>query len=65
MTDAFVNSPEILVVHQRGPHRLTKHPRHDDYSVWYGNTIVAQGGRAMTERIFKERSDTIRTPNPT
>ncbi|MBY5849762.1 hypothetical protein HFN51_04220 [Rhizobium leguminosarum] len=56
MTDEFVYSPEILVLAQQGLHRWTKHPRHGDYAVWHSNKIVAQGGPAMTERIYKERT---------
>lgn len=57
MTDAFVHSPEILVLKQQGLHRWTKQVRHDDYSVWHSNTIVAQGGPVLTERIYKERTN--------
>ncbi|TCR92614.1 hypothetical protein [Rhizobium sp. BK376] len=55
-TDDFSSSPEITVLKQKGPHRWTRHPKHADFAVWYGNTIVAQGGQELTERIYKERS---------
>ncbi|MCG5484048.1 MAG: hypothetical protein KK482_10045 [Sinorhizobium meliloti] len=53
----FVPSPEILVLRTNGNFRLTRHPRHEDYSVWDRDRIIAQGGKALTERIFEERTE--------
>lgn len=48
----YVPSPELTVVRQQGDHRLTKHPRHEDYSVWFRGRIVAQGGWVLMETVF-------------
>ncbi|MDX0260494.1 hypothetical protein [Sinorhizobium meliloti] len=53
----FVSSPEILTLATHGTYRLTRHPRHEDYSVWDGGRIVAQGGRGLMEKVFKERTE--------
>lgn len=52
----FVHSTEILVLKTNGNHRLTRHPRHDDYSVWDGGRVVAQGGHRLMEKVFNERT---------
>ncbi|RVE80119.1 hypothetical protein CN227_18660 [Sinorhizobium meliloti] len=53
----FVPSPEILTLLTNAKFRLVRHPRHEDYSVWEGGRIVAQGGRELMERVFKERTE--------
>lgn len=53
----YVPSPELTVRAHQDNFRLTKHPRHDDFMVWEGGRIVAQGGRILMERIFKERTE--------
>lgn len=52
----FVYSPEILTLETHGTYRLTRHIRHEDYSVWNGGQIIAQGGRPLMERVFAERA---------
>lgn len=53
----FISSPEIFTLKTKGTHRLTQQARHDDFSVWDGGRIVAQGGRALMERVFQERTE--------
>ncbi|MDW9532286.1 hypothetical protein RWE87_02070 [Sinorhizobium meliloti] len=52
----FVGSPEIMTLRTKGTFRLTQQVRHEDYSVWEGGRIIAQGGRPLMERVFTERT---------
>lgn len=44
--------------------KVTQAFPHEDFSVWNGDRIIAQGGREMTLRIFKEKTMTTPTPTP-
>ncbi|RVH84255.1 hypothetical protein CN074_24985 [Sinorhizobium medicae] len=52
----FVTSPELITLKNKGTFRLTQQVRHEDFSVWEGSRILAQGGRALMERVFTERT---------
>lgn len=52
----YVPSPELIVLAHQDNFRLTKARNHEDYVVWEGGRIVAEGGRVLMERIFKERT---------
>lgn len=54
MDEEFTPSPEILVLQTKSSYRLTRHPRHEDYCVWDGARIIAQGGMFLMQRVFQE-----------
>lgn len=60
----FVPSPAMIVVTSHGNLRLTKAPMHDDYNLWQGGKIIAQGGQELLTRLFEEKKGTTMTTTP-
>lgn len=52
---SFVPSDEIIILAHQEPYRLTKAPKHEDYTVWKDGRVITQGGRVLMERVFKEK----------
>src|SRR6478736_966383 len=52
---AFEPSPALVVHLHEGDYRLTQNPPHEDYSVWRGNKVIAQGGKYLMLSVFNER----------
>jgi len=54
--EGYVPSPDLMVLHNVNGHLLTKHMNHEDYAVWRGGKVLAQGGKRLMEKLFKEWS---------
>lgn len=55
--EGYVPSPDLMVLKNRNGWLLTKHMNHDDYAVWRGGTVVAQGGERLMTKIFAGKSE--------
>ena len=51
----YQDSSELFIISSVNNIRLTKAKSLEDYAVWLGNKIVAQGGRQLMTTIFNER----------
>lgn len=51
-----MSTDNFVVVRDHITFKVTQAFPHEDYSVWEGNRIIAQGGRMLALRIFEEKS---------
>lgn len=57
-TTEYIGSPELAVLTNQGSFWLTKAKTVEDYAVWQGNRIIAQGGYRLMLHIFEEKKGT-------
>lgn len=55
--EGYVTSPDLMVLKNKNGYLLTKHMMHDDFTVWKGGTVIAQGGERLMTEIFTKRSN--------
>lgn len=61
MRKEYVPTEELICLKNVNGFILTKHIIHEDYAVWDGDTIVAQGGNRLMHEVFEQRSKTMDT----
>lgn len=54
--EGYVPSPDLMVLKNVNGFLLTKHMMHEDYAVWKGGKVLAQGGERLMKNIFNDRS---------
>ena len=50
----FAPSPSLILVARIGHYRLTRDANHPDFSLWRDGRIIAQGGQALTMKLFND-----------
>ena len=55
--EVFIGSKQLLIFRVKGNVRLTRQAGQEDYAVWEANRVIAEGGRALMEFVFKKKSD--------
>lgn len=63
--EGYVPSPDLMVLKNENGYLLTKHMNHEDYAIWKGGTVVAQGGQRLMTKIFSTRSNQPMTEETT
>lgn len=58
----FVESPSLIVLRRAENVRMTKQSGHEDYSVWIGGSVRAQGGKEHMNLVFDRLTKAEPTP---
>lgn len=54
--EGYVPSPDLMVLKNANGYLLTKHMNHEDYAIWKGGSVVAQGSSRLMHKIFATRT---------
>lgn len=54
--EGYVPSPDLMVLKNHNGWLLTRHMNHEDYAVWQGGRVIAQGGGRLMGKIFAAKS---------
>ena len=60
--EGYVPSPDLMVLKNQNGFLLTKHMNHEDYAVWRGGKVIAQGSQRLMSGIFEGKANNRSKP---